>query len=434
MNAPNSPNIELGDSAFAERLTRLRLARRMTVTELAQAAGLSDRTVRDIEKGRRNRVQEATLIALAGSLDVDLDELLLGQHPAEAVDAPAPDPDPPRVRRRLSLSLLAVTALVVVLVLTGLLVRDDEPIAGPADLPVDPEQLTEVLRDRWGAEHQSGIAVAQVLPTPDGPLYVYGLDGANRTDFSVVARDRDGNVLWSDHATSEQIIEVYGDNSFFQIPCRVTQLSTCDMDGDGELEIVAVYGHLRLYPGFVRIYAADGTILGAYYNYGRIGEMLVVDVENDGRDELLLLGTNNSPHYQSGTAILLDAEHRNGASSDPLGLADCPLPDDCRVRIVMPRFPEHIMAHFKGLRLWLRYPTFFREADGEAIITAGLMIDQTNFLVIFDGDLNPVAIEAADGAVSDAVAWPAEDQAFIRPESLEAWARGLHRFGARGAS
>ena len=298
---------------------------------------------------------------------------------------------------------------------------------------MDPAALLETVRANWAAQHESEIEVVEVVQGPDGPLYVYGLDGGSRTDQSVVARDREGNVVWSDHATSEQIIEIYGDNTFFQIPCRVTHLRTCDMDGDGEIEIVAVYGHLRLYPGFVRIYALDGEIVGAYYNYGRIGDVLVVDVEDDGRDELLLLGTNNSKHFQSGTAILLDAEHRFGASSDPHGLADCPLPDDCRTRVVLPKFPEPVMEHFRGLRLWLRHPTFFRDENGEALFTASLMLDQSTFLVIFDSELRPTAIDPADGAVSQAEAWPAEDQAFIRPESLEEWVRGTHRFGASEA-
>jgi transcriptional regulator with XRE-family HTH domain len=60
---------------LAANLRRLRIARRLSLSELARATGMSKATLSSVESGRSNPTVE-TLAALAGALRVSLSELL----------------------------------------------------------------------------------------------------------------------------------------------------------------------------------------------------------------------------------------------------------------------------------------------------------------------------------------------------------------------
>ena len=60
---------------MAANLRRLRIARRLSLSELARATGMSKATLSSVESGRSNPTIE-TLAALAGALRVSLGELL----------------------------------------------------------------------------------------------------------------------------------------------------------------------------------------------------------------------------------------------------------------------------------------------------------------------------------------------------------------------
>lgn len=60
---------------FGTRVRALRLAAGLTQAELAEASGISERTVSDLERGRRGSVYPATARALAAALRVSEDRL-----------------------------------------------------------------------------------------------------------------------------------------------------------------------------------------------------------------------------------------------------------------------------------------------------------------------------------------------------------------------
>lgn len=71
------------------RLAAIRGAKYLTLRELAQASGVSARTLEEIESGERQHVREATLFAVAKALGVRPDELRAageGEAPAAAKD------------------------------------------------------------------------------------------------------------------------------------------------------------------------------------------------------------------------------------------------------------------------------------------------------------------------------------------------------------
>jgi len=58
-----------------ETLRTLRLKAGLTVSALSGKAGLSEHTIEGIERGQRQRINDATLIALAKGLEMDVTEL-----------------------------------------------------------------------------------------------------------------------------------------------------------------------------------------------------------------------------------------------------------------------------------------------------------------------------------------------------------------------
>jgi tetratricopeptide (TPR) repeat protein len=96
------------------RLKTLRRERHLTKADLASRSGLAFRTIHDLERGRRKRVLEKTLVLLANALDVSYDELIRGSGNPDTNHT-----DVYRPRRRL---LWAVVGLCVVVFVTWVFV------------------------------------------------------------------------------------------------------------------------------------------------------------------------------------------------------------------------------------------------------------------------------------------------------------------------
>jgi transcriptional regulator with XRE-family HTH domain len=75
MLAPQSQPQTRPQDVLAANLRRMRIARRLSLSELARATGMSKATLSSVESGRSNPTVE-TLAALAGALRVSLGELL----------------------------------------------------------------------------------------------------------------------------------------------------------------------------------------------------------------------------------------------------------------------------------------------------------------------------------------------------------------------
>ena len=79
----------MGDDTLGARVRQLRLARRMTVAELAERVGVSRPTIWAWEHGK-SQPRERRILPLAESLNVPEDELILGRIDPEEVDDNAP--------------------------------------------------------------------------------------------------------------------------------------------------------------------------------------------------------------------------------------------------------------------------------------------------------------------------------------------------------
>lgn len=85
-------NVPIEQPYFGQRLRTIREHMGMTRQELADQSGVTFRTILDIEKGKRRKIQEKTLFQLARGSGCSANELL-GLEPIPGID-PAPEPNP----------------------------------------------------------------------------------------------------------------------------------------------------------------------------------------------------------------------------------------------------------------------------------------------------------------------------------------------------
>lgn len=137
--------------------------------------------------------------------------------------------------------------------------------------------------------------------------------------------------------------------------CRDFQFA--DLGGDEGPELVGVFRQILYLPSCVRTFSRSGEVLGTYFNWGFLVDVLAADVDGDGKDEIVAAGTNNAPEYQGVTFILLDSGHLSGASVDEFVRSEG-FRDDAPVRVVLPQWPEEVRGingahrlHAMNLRL-----------------------------------------------------------------------------------
>jgi excisionase family DNA binding protein len=103
----------------------------------------------------------------------------------------------------------------------------------------------------------------------------------------------------------------YGDR-VFSADYRIYGFNAFDLDGDGKLEILILSVHRPDFPSQLLAVSPEGKILGEYWNSGHMSDLLLSDVDGDGRKELIVSGTNNE--YRSGCLIVFDAADIEGVS------------------------------------------------------------------------------------------------------------------------
>jgi len=93
---------------------------------------------------------------------------------------------------------------------------------------------------------------------------------------------------------------------------RIRGFMACDLDNDGYLETVIVSQHKYYYPTQLVVLEYQGNILGEYWNSGQFSDFTFVDLNDDGRKEIILSAMNNE--YKKGCLIVLDSADIRGGS------------------------------------------------------------------------------------------------------------------------
>lgn len=386
------PNIDI-PQGFPRRLRDLRTDLHLSETELADKAGLTYKTIRDLEVGKRKRVLEKTVLALAEALEISAAELL----DTAATDAAAPPAIPAPWRRRRPV----IVALAVLLVsVSAVLARY---ALSHAEWELERHRLT--VRDAllgqkiWELRSDDAIRFCDASPWRRDRLLV-GLGVETPDGGSLLCLERaSGDTLWSVRPDMDALIRAFGEDDVLAANMGCHRLLNGDMDGDGTPEAVVLFIHGMLYPAAVCVVDAHGRRLSQYANKGHLNDLVVIDLDGDGRDEIIASGTNNTPAYQGATVIVLDAEHRNGASIDDMCNPWSDVPDSSAMRLIIPHLPAPYMRLAQSSRLHGMHINVFRGPKDRVLL--GIDVRAGAFVhinVTLDDHLHPQEADLADGS------------------------------------
>jgi transcriptional regulator with XRE-family HTH domain len=413
------PNIDLQPD-FGENLRARRLAVHLSESELAAKAGLTYRTVRELETGRRRRVMERTLLALAAALDVTAEDLA-------GVIEPAPRRRPP----------LRVFALIALVAAAAGLFSLTHYARTRAELDVDTFKLTAndaVLGlPLWELHSTSSFRFCGTSRW-DPAQVIAGLGAEAPGGGRLFCLDRaSGDTAWVAEPDHDALIAAFGADIVKAANFNCTRVDWGDVDGDGKLEAIALFLHGIYYPAVVCVFEDDGRLRSQYANKGHINALLVVDLDQDGAAEIVASGTNNDPSYQGATAFVLANGHASGASIDSLANSWSTVRDSSLVRIILPQFRRELMDVAEAPRLHGQRLQAFTGVDGSVLLRMEVQMGPDVVInVTLNSDLVPVGARLSDTAIRHIVAaWP-EDLAreMLNEVNLYAWLDRGYRYGS----
>jgi hypothetical protein len=147
------------------------------------------------------------------------------------------------------------------------------------------------------------------------------LDGDGRVELLYIhnsaERDRTGNIVYcfSDRGEVKWQFEpghvARTAHETFAPPFIAEALAV--IGGDGmQREVVVTSHHVTFHPNQVALLSSSGKLLGEYWHWGRLPHLEIVDLDGDGKTEILLGGV--SAGYDSATLVALDPAAVRGAS------------------------------------------------------------------------------------------------------------------------
>jgi serine/threonine protein kinase len=274
----------------------------------------------------------------------------------------------------------------------------------------------------WKIRHDAPVDRSLINTETWTSRVIYGLEPGGSDGGSLFVRDRrTGKLLWDIRPDYAALRDLFGEQRAQVGSYRCRSIQFGDLDGDGEMEVIGRFCHEWWFPTYVVICRADGSRMGTYHSMGVVYEVLIKDIDGDGKDEILLAATNNSPAYQGATVILLDDQFCNGASVDPIAHPACSWQDSSRARVVFPAFDEEFMDEFSAERLTAENLSLAWDRNGEPLITFDVMCDKASIVVTLDGDLVPLSYFANPlrPHVKD---WPAPlRERFLSSAYLDEW-------------
>ncbi len=85
-----------------------------------------------------------------------------------------------------------------------------------------------------------------------------------------------------------------------------------DLDNDARQEVIIISNSRGFFPNQLAILSADGKLLGEFWNSGTLSDMAFVDLERDGKKEILASGQNNE--YNKGCLVVFEPSRVSGCS------------------------------------------------------------------------------------------------------------------------
>jgi transcriptional regulator with XRE-family HTH domain len=402
--SPRPVNIEITGTDLPGRLVHFRERRHLTKSELASRANVSYRTVHELESGRRERIQEKTLLLLAEALAVSPHELCGAASGSIKESGTDPEVSKRRVasgsKRRVPMqAYLPASVLLLVAIVLGTVVW----IAGAAGANwavVDGklEVRHGILgHELWRYSSPGSVLHVEVSPWSNRILLVRTREADPAASPLLAVDRRSGRILWSVTPDLSELTRAFGHEIMQAGSMYPVGTLVADIRGDGEPVLVVNFRQTVYYPTSLCAVDRRGRLIAQYNSKGYIFDMLAVDIDGRGKDVVLATGTNNDPAYQGATVILLDDGHFRGATTDTMSAPISSLPDSARYRLVLPMFPEPYMQMVGLGRLHATRPQLLRLADGSIgfnVCVGGS--EQVQLIVFLDAQLRPLRAAPAD--------------------------------------
>lgn len=407
-------NVDLSGSSLGANLRRLRRRRHLSPADVAAGTGLTVRTITDIEKGHRQRILEDTLLRLAKFFEMQPEELLAA---------------PPRATRWRRWSAAAALALAVAIIV-GWLWPKPQPW-----IQIDGNKL---ITENWSRAFPCSLYTAQPKHWAGRDDIIVNLSCSSAEEPSLQVLDAaDGSTRWTVRDDMDELRRVFPDSLFRIGVFLVRDYNFADLWGDGEEELVVLARHNTWYPSYLATYDAGGQVLATYYHVGHLNDLLIRDIDADGREELLVTATSNVPGYGGGAFLVFDHEHLAGAAVDSLSQAgrfeDCELRDGSLRRLLFPSMPGDFLNAAGTRRLDGHHCFVSNNLNGDMEFSISLIAGSQHkaITVKTDAELNITDVIPCDPLRQINQDWFATGKVsrdYLTPEFLDDWAAHILRF------
>ena len=425
-NIDANPDSTKTPSDFGKRVKLLRESAFMTVDELADSAGVSDRTIRNIENGPSWDPKSKTALKVAKALGVSVDSLWEKLEPGH--------PHSSSWRRKLGLGRPAVLfAGGVLTVLLGLAIYS----VTHANWTVTEGRLE--VRDRilgvlmWKLETGESEVICIESPWNSKVLLV-GQRANNSTTGPVIAVNRvTGREEWRFELDVAWIRNIFGSSLVDRGVFGIKQFGIWYPDRDRPPLVIAHFYHNTYYPTALCAFDAQGRVHYRYAFAGAIKEFVMADLTEDGLDEIIIASTNNKKIYQGGMLTVLNAKHFAGGTVDEQAFPGSTTPDSSLYRTILPAYPDPWMRHMSSERLTASAIAVVPRGEGRRpVVTAAVGVGLFELLVVyFDSSLRPLTSHVDDSFSKALSNWPDSLTSETGPgdETWRAsWLDAYHRF------
>ncbi len=126
-----------------------------------------------------------------------------------------------------------------------------------------------------------------------------------------------GKFLWEFESGRELIFGKY----VYSRDYRITGFEVCDLDHDERLETVVISEQFPDFPTQLVVLSSNGEKIGEYWNSGQLKDLVSVDLEEDGRMEIVMAAMNNE--YARPSLIVFDALSIRGSSPQKKNFYKC---------------------------------------------------------------------------------------------------------------
>ncbi len=161
----------------------------------------------------------------------------------------------------------------------------------------------------------------------------------NFNEGTLYCLNRKGMLLWKFKAGK---LMKYG-RQVYTSDYRIEGFSGCDINNDGQGEIVMYSTQRHFFPCQLVVLSSKGELLGEFWNAGHISDFDCADLNRDGKKEILAVGMNNE--HEAGCLVVFDCSRVHGSSPQKANNFSCQSlePGTEREYILFPRTDVDIL-------------------------------------------------------------------------------------------